>query len=255
MVLFVIVLVACITGAISGIGGGVIIKPLFDLLTDLDTKIISTLSSFTVFSMAITAAIKHVIGKSRIDLRLASLLSIGAIFGGSLGNSILNFTVALWGSNFVSLVQNVLLTLLLLFVVAYLFGRKPQLAVKSAAATLLIGLLLGTVSAFLGIGGGPINVAALALFFGQGPKQAAVNSMLLILFSQGTKLINAWASGTLAGANLSPLWLMIPAAILGGFIGSSWNRKLSERQVTYGFTLVICFIIMISLVNIVKAFL
>lgn len=254
MALFFIALAACAAGAVSGIGGGVIIKPLLDLLTDLDVSTISMLSSFTVFSMAVTAAAKHIFGKSHVDFRLAALLSAGAIFGGPLGNGLLNWAVGRWGSDAVSLVQNVLLFLLLLSVVVYLFGNKTKFAVKSAVATLGIGLMLGTLSAFLGIGGGPINVAALALFFGQGPKQAAVNSMLLILFSQSTKLLSAFWGGSLVGVDLSPLWLMIPAAVAGGFIGSAYNRKLSEQQVAYAFTGVICFILTVTLVNIVRAF-
>lgn len=253
MVLFFIVLLACTAGAISGIGGGVIIKPLMDLLTDLDVGTISMLSSFTVFSMAVTAAVKHVLAKSPVDFRLAALLSAGAICGGPLGNGLLGWAVDLWGSNAVSLAQNVLLFLLLLFVVAYLFNKKTQFAVKSALLTLFIGLLLGTLSAFLSIGGGPINVAALALFFGQGPKQAAVNSILLILFSQSTKLLTAFFGGGMAGLDLSPLWYMIPAAVAGGFLGSAGNHKLSERQVTYAFTGVICFILVVTLTNIIRA--
>ena len=55
---FVVCFLASIVGAICGIGGGVIIKPLLDALKILDVSQISFLSGCTVLSMSAYSVIK-----------------------------------------------------------------------------------------------------------------------------------------------------------------------------------------------------
>ena len=64
MTLFIIAFLACCIGAISGIGGGVILKPLLDAFTSYDAANISTLSAFTVFAMALAAGTAHLRAKT-----------------------------------------------------------------------------------------------------------------------------------------------------------------------------------------------
>ncbi|HBG5346526.1 TPA: hypothetical protein KQG29_003979 [Clostridioides difficile] len=56
VILFSIAIFATIIGAITGIGGGVIIKPVLDLIWVFDITTISVLSSFTVLLMSIVSA-------------------------------------------------------------------------------------------------------------------------------------------------------------------------------------------------------
>lgn len=51
-----------------------------------------------------------------------------------------------------------------------------------------IGLVLGIMSSFLGIGGGPINLVVFYFFFSMDTKTAAQNSLYVILISQITSL-------------------------------------------------------------------
>lgn len=55
---------------------------------------------------------------------------------------------------------------------------------KSRLVCGAIGLVLGVMSSFLGIGGGPINLVVLFFFFSMDTKTAAENSLYIILFSQ-----------------------------------------------------------------------
>jgi len=52
------------------------------------------------------------------------------------------------------------------------------------------GIIMGMIGAFLGIGGGPINMALLMFGFGYGIKEAGVKSIVVILFSQSSALIS-----------------------------------------------------------------
>lgn len=54
--------------------------------------------------------------------------------------------------------------------------------VKNIFACIIIGLFLGCMSSFLGIDGGPINLVV--FFFTMSTKEAAQNSLYIILFSQ-----------------------------------------------------------------------
>ncbi|MCH1969832.1 hypothetical protein [Romboutsia hominis] len=60
IIYFLVGIIATTIGAISGIGGGVIIKPVLDTLGNYDISTISILSSFTVFSMSIVALLKSI---------------------------------------------------------------------------------------------------------------------------------------------------------------------------------------------------
>ena len=67
--------------------------------------------------------------------------------------------------------------------------RIRTLRISNAASCILVGAALGTMSAFLGIGGGPINLVVLFYFFSMDTKTAAENSLYIIFFSQAASLI------------------------------------------------------------------
>lgn len=80
---FVISLAASIVGAICGIGGGVIIKPLLDAFGILDVKTISFLSGCTVLSMSVYSfVISKVKRESLVDMKIGTPLALGAAAGG-----------------------------------------------------------------------------------------------------------------------------------------------------------------------------
>ena len=83
-------------------------------------------------------------------------------------------------------IQTALLLVTTVMVLVYVIkkNRLRTLRVESTAACLLIGIFLGGISSFLGIGGGPVNVAVLFFFFSMDAKTAARNSIYIILFSQ-----------------------------------------------------------------------
>ena len=80
---------ASIVGAICGIGGGVIIKPVLDAFGVLSVSMISFLSSCTVFAMSSYSVIKaRLAHESQIDLKLTTPLAIGAAIGGLIGKEL-----------------------------------------------------------------------------------------------------------------------------------------------------------------------
>ena len=86
LIFYLISFIACIGGAICGIGGGVIIKPVLDAFAVLDVATISFLSGCTVLAMTCYSVGRAMWKKeSVINLRTSTPLAIGAIGGGIIG--------------------------------------------------------------------------------------------------------------------------------------------------------------------------
>jgi uncharacterized membrane protein YfcA len=125
-------------------------------------------------------------------------------------------------------------------------------ALSGAVVSLMVGIFLGVCSSFLGIGGGPINVALIIYLFSVNTKTATVCSLVTILFAQISKLSTVALTTGFADFDLSVAPFMIVGAILGGFIGASFNKKCSEKTVEKTFNLVQLLVLGITIFNIVR---
>lgn len=251
---FLICLVATTAGAISGIGGGVIIKPVFDAVSGLSVSAISFLSGCTVLAMSAVSLLRSRGGGVAVDKSRGTLLAVGAAAGGVAGKLIFDLIKQASGNDgLIGTVQSVIMVLLTGGVLVYMFFKDKirTVNITSPAACIAIGLGLGLLSAFLGIGGGPINIAVLCLLFSMDTKTAALNSIYIIFFSQTASFI-----GTLVARNIpevDPVTLCVMAAggVLGGFAGRYISRKMSARVQDGFFTVLLSVIIVISVYNLV----
>ena len=88
-VFFLVSLLASAVGAICGIGGGVIIKPVLDLLHLETVQAISFLSGCTVLSMSCYSVGRAMLsGERRVSLSTGTPLALGAAVGGLLGSQL-----------------------------------------------------------------------------------------------------------------------------------------------------------------------
>ena len=86
-VYFLIALFATTAGAMTGMGGGVIIKPLLDLLGGYDTATIGgAVPPLTVLIMSLVSVAKQMLKKTEIVPGIAVPLALGSVAGGNLGN-------------------------------------------------------------------------------------------------------------------------------------------------------------------------
>jgi len=217
-----IAFLATLLGAVFGIGGGVIIKPALEAATGLALAHSNALSGLTVLCMAAVSLARYLKGGMRPDRKLIAL-SLGAVGGGFLGKYFFDLMRLALPENHAKLLQYALLIALLGLA---LFKKKlKSLDIQHAAALVLAGLFMGTLSAFLGIGGGPINLLVIYVVLGLDAKQAAVYSVFVILCSQLSMAGTSIASGAYAGLDLRPLMVMLPAAVAGGLIGPVFHKK------------------------------
>lgn len=223
----VVSLFASVIGAICGIGGGIIIKPVLDSLNVLEVSKISFLSSCTVLSMSlytfIASKIKH---DSLVDSKVATPLALGGIIGGIFGKMLFSYVIVFFKSeNIAGIFQSAFLILLTFFTFIFTIKKMGNKKIKSMHIEniflcVIIGLVLGGLSSFLGIGGGPFNIAFLYFFFSMDSKTAAQNSLYIILFSQISNVFISVAVGEAAKIDLHLLVVMI----IGGICGGSGGR-------------------------------
>ncbi|MCG8484083.1 MAG: sulfite exporter TauE/SafE family protein [Clostridia bacterium] len=252
VIYFFIALLATTLGALAGLGGGVIIKPALDFLNHYDIKTISVLSSFTVLSMAIVSTIKQLRAGVEFQGMTSVRLVVGAIIGGVFGKIIFTWFVNVLGNDLTAKnIQSIMLASLLMLIL-YMTNHKEkfhELYVSNKWWMISIGFILGLVSAFLGIGGGPLNVGVLSIFFAMDPKIAAAHSVLIILFSQLSKLISIGISTGFSMYDLSALYGMVFGGILGGFVGAFFSKKLENESVKRIFNIMLCFLIILNIYN------
>ena len=256
LVFFAVSILSSTAGSICGIGGGVIIKPVLDALGVMSVSSISFLSGCTVLAMSVVSVYKNLrSGTARMDLKIATSLAIGAAAGGVAGKAMFqSLKEAVGDENLVGMTQALVLIAITLATLLYTIYKEKIYTRKCDQIWLcvLIGLLLGIMSSFLGIGGGPINLMVLGYFFSMSTKEAALSSLYIILFSQITSLVQTCATGNIPHMKLSYLAVMIVGGILGGTIGSRINKKISEKGVDKLFIFLMAVIVLINIYNAVK---
>ena len=162
----IVVCIATFLGAFVGLGGGVVIKPVLDVIGAHPLEQISFISSCAVFAMSITSMAKHIRNKTPIKPFIVLLVAAGSVAGGICGNTLFAQAMQVSGRpELVKGVQSAILAFFLACVILSVVIKHRTFHVTNPLAILFAGFLLGTAASFLGIGGGPINVAFLTLFF------------------------------------------------------------------------------------------
>lgn len=258
VIYFFVGLLASIVGAVAGLGGGVIIKPALDFLGDYDVATIGVLSAATVLAMACVSLLSAARSGIKIKGKVSFILAAGSIAGGIFGKTTFNYLVSyMENQELITSIQAGMLAGLMLII--YLFVKLKERVrtyqLTNIALIFIIGFGLGTLASFLGIGGGPLNVAVLVLAFSMTAKESAINSIFIIFFSQLASLsITAGTTGFIH-IDLSILGMMVAGGVLGGLIGSSLSVKFNDGQVEKIFNITLMGILLLNVYNLVQSLL
>lgn len=250
LIYFFVIVIANTIGAVSGMGGGVIIKPVFDFIGAHDVTAISFYSATAVFTMSVVSTMRQLTSGRKFNWQIVSWVSVGAVLGGILGN--LAFEACLnWFGNkdIVQLIQIVLTVITLIFAFVYTKYNWKNFKLTHVIWYFICGLMLGFLASLLGIGGGPINVSLLMLLFSLPIKEATVYSICTIFFSQFAKLLTIALTTGFSRYDLTILWFVIPAAVIGGLLGAKFSKILSPEKVTIVFQGVVLLVLFINLYN------
>lgn len=251
---FLISFLASIVGAICGIGGGVIIKPVMDLFRLETVSTINFLSCCTVLSMSLYSVGRTMLaGEKKVELRTGTPLALGAAVGGVIGKELFQLVKSAFANqNTAGAVQAGCLAAVTVGTLVYTVMRSRICTrrIENPAGCIGIGLALGVMSSFLGIGGGPINLVVLYYFFSMDTKTAAANSLYIILFSQAASFISTLMTHSVPAFRIGSLVCMVAGGIGGGIVGRTFNKKLDNHAVDRLFIGLMAVIIGISLYNV-----
>lgn len=251
LLFFLVALGASVVGAISGIGGGIIIKPLLEAASGYGVATVSFLSGCAVLSMSMVSMLRR--GRLQVEFepRRGTLLACGSAAGGLIGKIIFDSIGERWGGSLLGATQASLMFLMAAGLLVYLAvkSRLNTRNLQGTAACLGLGGALGLISAFLGIGGGPMNLAVLSYFLSMDNKRAALHSLYIVLFSQAMSLSLTLARGRVPQFT----WLLMTGVVLGGvsgaLIGGAFSRRMSNKGVGNLYAAVLVFVLIVSARN------
>lgn len=255
IIYFLLALFSTILGSSAGLGGGIIIKPVLDSLGDYALPTINLLSSSTIFIMSIVTVFYQLKKKDKINPKNTIVVATGSVVGGIIGQKLMSFILSKdINIGLINNIQSIIIIILLISVFLYMRNKDniKSYKINNILAIGLLGLFLGAISAFLGIGGGPINVAAFTILFSMTANEAARNSILVIFFSQGSKIISIGVTTGFSSYNLDMLPYMLVGGVLGGIIGYKINKAVSEKSIIKIFNSVTLSIILLNFYNIFK---
>jgi len=255
ILLFLLCLIASTLGAITGVGGGILIKPIADAMNLLPVSVISFLSGCTVLCMSASSLIRGRGNGVKLEKAVTIPLAAGSIGGGLLGKWLFELIRQNFENEAVlGLIQaSLLLAMTLAVLIYYLFKSKIRPKnLRGIPLCAVVGLVLGVISSFLGIGGGPANVAILCLLFSMSSKEAAKNSIFIIFFSQVVSLVSTFAGGTVPDVSVWLVVLMAAGGVLGALIGSAVSKRISDKGVDKVFMWMLAAIALVNVWNIVR---
>lgn len=244
-----IILVATTLGACAGIGGGIIIKPLFDLFNEDNVQTISLLSAIAVFSMSVLSIIKNSKSIRHFKLSIILLIALSSIVGGYLGNIYFNHLLIIIGSTKLKLIQSLSMCAIVIFLVIYFIKNFKSFNLLNNFLIIFTGIILGFISSFLSIGGGPLNIAIYTWILGFTIKESVLYSIATIFFAQGTQLLSIAITHNLVNYNLTRVPYIICAAIVGALVGSYIYKKLNDKSIRAILTTVMILVLAINVYN------
>ncbi len=226
-----IVLVGVLGGLLAGIfgvGGGIVMVPLFVFMLGLDQRTAVTTSLLAIIPISILGALGYATGGA-VAWHAGIIVGLGSIVGGQIG---------------VRLLPHIPVPALQLLFSALLLYSAYKLIQPDADTTgegtgpwwllVLVGLVAGLLAGLLGIGGGIVVIPGLVLLAGVDLTTARGTSLLVVLITAATASITTVRSGQtntrvgviagLAGA---------PASLAASLI----SQKIPQEQAAWLFAI------------------
>ncbi|MFV0499370.1 MAG: sulfite exporter TauE/SafE family protein [Bacilli bacterium] len=250
--LFIVIFISAVIAAITGIGGGIIIRPILSL-TAMNAGIVNFYACTAIIFSTIYSMIKAYQSKKKIDFGVILFLSLGSFLGGFIGNVITQKIMLLLNDSVFVIIQSVLLNVTLSFVI-YMSVKHIEFESKitSKSLTVTIGLLVGILSVFVGIGGGVLNVIILGACFKMSRKSAIITSLIMVFISQTTNMLLLLTSNIINHINIGELAIIIVCSLLGGIIGKEICNKISSVFISKIFVYIISIVLVLNIFLIVE---
>ena len=256
---FVLLGLGGIVGILSGmfgVGGGFLMTPLLFFIGIPPAVAVATEANQIVAS-SFSGALAHLKRKT-VDLKMGSILLIGGLLGAGIGIFIFNYLkslgqvdllVKLCYVTFLGIIGSLMFIESLRAILKTQGGsipkkvRRPrgfaqQLPFKTRFRTsglyisiippILVGLVVGILSAIMGVGGGFIMVPAMIYILGMPTKVVVGTSLFQIIFVTGfTTLLHATTNYTV---DIALAVLLLLGGVIGAQLGSQFGTHLRAEQ-------------------------
>ena len=213
---------AGLLSGLFGVGGGIVMVPLFVALFALDQRRASATSLLAIIPIALASASGYAVS-GNVDYRAALLLVIGGVIGGQLGAWLLPRTP-------IPTLQLCFGLLSIATAVRLLFETHPSSAdhftVLNAVLLVGVGVASGVLAGLLGVGGGIVMVPGLILLTDADANEARGTSLLVIIVTALTATLTNMRNG------LVETRLGVTAGLCGipaGWLGAKLGQWLPDR--------------------------
>jgi uncharacterized membrane protein YfcA len=204
--------------AVLGIGGGVLLVPIFTLLLKLPIHQAVAMSLCCVMATSVTSATKY-LSSGLVDLKAVLYLEtttiVGSYVAGRLAGSVSDHAIAI-----------IFAIVLLISAVTMLLGRteaRTSANLKHAYPVAMgTSVFAGGLVGLLGIGGGIVKVPILQIILGKSIKEAVASSSMMIGISAAIAVIPYLNRG-----EVPTEW--VPFATLGTVAGAFLGAKLLHK--------------------------
>jgi hypothetical protein len=255
---------AGILAGLFGIGGGIILIPMFLVifrLAGFAAEHIVHIAFGTSLAIIIPTAISSALGhrkRGNVDWHQVARMACGSIFGVAVGSTLAVGLSGVTLKGLFGLMQVATGVRLAKHTAGHLPPEEPGYA--PLLPILLIGFIVGGFSSFFGVGGGVIAVPLMVILLRQPIHQAIGNSSGLMVVSALTGTLSyiwhGWGQANLPPlsfgyVNLLVVTLISPATMVCARLGVRLASRLSRDKLTKVFA---WFIIVVGIYMVLNAF-
>lgn len=226
-------------GLIGG-GGAILAVPILVYLFNIIPELATSYSLCIVGIAALIGTYKHFkLGNLNLDAALKfglpsiiSLLTTRKFILPSIPNSILEINKFIITKNI--LIMVVFAILMIAASLSMITSKKETNKINASFAKLiLIGLLIGFITGFLGAGGGFLIIPALIFFAGLSMKQAVATSLFIIAINSLIGFTGDIINGVTIDFNLLTIFSLI--AVIGIFVGTKLSKQIDGNKLKPAF--------------------
>ena len=248
---FFIVIFANIIGSFSGMGGGIIIKPLVSILCHLSLPTVIFYSNLSVLVMCVTSLSYSFVKKTTHYDKTVWPIAAGSFVGGLIGTVVLSYVMQ-FNHDFVQDIQIIVTIITIICAMFYQWkGHPVKHCWISPYRILLLGFIMGFFSVILGIGGGPINVWLLMMLMNFSLKQATSYSLISVVVSVSIRLCHDFLYLYTIPHEWVTMGVFMVSAFIGAIIGFFIKKRLSN---THFKTLYLSTLTLVVIINIINLF-
>lgn len=219
-------------GLIGG-GGSVIAVPVLVYVLGVDPHQAIGMSLAVVGMASFIGMLAHA-RKGTVDGKTGVVFGGAGVLGASVGSQ-LTYLVA--SSTLMLLFAGVMIV-----IASVMLVRKPQMEQEQERSPVRlvnaigIGMAVGALTGFLGVGGGFLIVPALLFFGGLAMKEAVGTSLLVIAINCTAGLLGHWHHG---GFDVLLTFLVTAVAVTGALFGARLADKVSLSRLRASFAVVV----------------